>query len=177
MAAFVNSAEAQSQPSVPSLDTTAYALTAGNFSFVYLRLGNGDSLSNITITDTAGNSYQPGGNVAGRQFFFFAANCLGNATNVVHAAFTSNPFCHLVAASYSGMPAQVAFDVAALNQGAGGTTITVTPSSNYVEQLVLAAADLGSSGHSSIAPGVFTLLATGTYGPGVGSVASRPSWS
>ncbi len=171
--AFVNSAEAQSQPAVTSLDTTAYALTAGNFSHVFLRVGSNIALSDISaVTDTAGNTYVPGGAVstsAGRLFYFFAANCLGNGSNVVHAAFTSSAFCHLVASQWSGMPLSVGADVVALSQGAGGTTITINPSSNSLEQLVIIAADLANSGHSSISGGSFTLLASGTYGPGVGS--------
>lgn len=171
-ATFVNKSEAQSQPAVTSLDTPALALVAGNFSLVCFRCG-GVALADIAVTDTAGNTYQNGGYVltsaSGRLYFFYAANCLGHAANVVHVAFTSSAFVHATAAQFSGMPASVACDFAALNQGSGGTTISVTPSSIYADQLVIAAADLTSSGHSTIAPGVFTLLGTGTYGPGVGS--------
>lgn len=170
--AFVNKSEAQSQPAVTSLDSPALALVAGNFSLVCLRV-NGVALASITITDTAGNSYQNGGYVltssSGRLYYFFAANCLGHASNVVHAAFASSAFCHLTAAQFSGMPLGVASDFTGLNQGSGGTTISVTPSSTYLTQLVIAAADITTSGHSTIAPGGFTLLGTGTYGPGVGS--------
>lgn len=170
--AFVNKSEAQSQLAVASLDAPALALVAGNFSLAVLRV-DGVALSGITITDTAGNTYQNGGYVSsgssGRLYFFFAANCLGNASNVVHAAFGSSDFCHLTAAQFSGMPTTVASDFTALDQGAGGTTISVTPSSDYADQLAIASSDLTSSGHSTITPAAFTLLGSGTYGPGVGS--------
>lgn len=173
MAALVNSSEAQSQASVSSLDTSALAVTAGNFLHVYLRV-NSVALAAITITDTAGNTFKPGGYVTtsstGRLYFFFADNCLGHASNVVHAEFGSSDFCHLTQSHWSGMPPNVGVDFVGLDQGSGGTTISVTPSSFYADQLVIAAADLAGSGHSTITtPGDFTLLSSGTYGPGVGS--------
>ena len=168
---------------VSFLDTPAIAVTAGNFLSVVFRAGSGVDPANITVTDTAGNTYVLDGQVSAaapnsRLFAYSCRNCLGHPANVVHCAWTpARAFVALNVSQYSGMPVDIGVDVVSVSQPAGGTTATVTPSSAYTDQLVIVAADLTSSGHSNISPAVFTLLYQSTYDGGTPvGIGSHDVW-
>ncbi len=186
MASYVNGAGAQhffATTFSTSLDTPAIAVTAGNFLSVVLRIGAGCLPSEVTISDTAGNSWRLDGYVTdatdptSRFFAWSAPNCLGHPANVVHVTYPSRAFTAVNISQYAGMPATVGADVVSKAQAAGGTTIAITPGSAYADQLVILAVDLTNSGHSTPSPAAFTLLYQSTYDGGAPvGVGSHDVW-
>jgi hypothetical protein len=117
--------------SVTSITTGTFTSVAGNLIVVGLRINASDMTAVSSITDTAGNSYTPlTGTLAGAAGavtqLWYAKNVIGNASNVVTAAFSSSQantgICawHISGADASNPADQVAF--------ATGNSNTITSS-------------------------------------------------
>jgi hypothetical protein len=139
----------------------SYNQAAGNCIVVaggtYTGAGNDFS----TPTDTAGNTYALAlgpitvGNANVR--FYYAKNCLGNASNVITAHYNvSNQFCSIFAWDVAGVDLSNPIDVTASASGTSNSP-SVTISTLYANEAVIAFNEIGS-GYSTASAGTgFTL--------------------
>lgn len=153
--AFVNSNAASTAATpVTSLTSAAVSLTAGNlFVFAAINLPAGG-----TISDTAGNNFVSCGPAQNGIQFWYAKNCLGNASNKIMASFTSASYVAIFAAQYSGVATGSPIDVVPANAngtGTGTAMATASFSTGRANEVIVAVCD-GSDGANSAGSPNFT---------------------
>lgn len=149
-----------------SIATAPVSHTAGNFVVVAVRwaiLGSAVTLS--SITDTAGNTYTLAttyfsGSAADAVTIGYAANILGNASNVLTANFSNAGASYrgILACQFSGVATASPLDV--LISGATGTNNAPTSSSfttTNANDLIFIALDQGALGGNYTAGSGYTL--------------------
>ena len=111
--AYVNGATGSNVNGSPktSLSAAAFVATAGNTIIVGFR-----AMSNVTVTDTAGNTYYRvvhnyGATNIGDMSMFYAKNITGHASNVVTASGDSSGYLEICVAQYSGLDKVSPLDV------------------------------------------------------------------
>ncbi len=149
MITLINTATASdnSGSGITSLALPATSLTAGNTIIVSVRTGTQATI-NVTLGDTAGNSYsstpQVTGGSADKVQIFYCLNAKGNAANVVTVTTdNSSSFTNIISAQYSGI---LGFDTSASGTGTDSTLTSGTFTTSHANELIFSAGQVSAFG-------------------------------
>lgn len=156
---FVNAAAGFADGPSTIAVTPAWALTAGNHVFVYVRW-EGNASPTITVTDTAGNTYTAlsavwgGGQVAGQ--WFYCLNAKGSGGNNVAVTFnTGTPYKNVRAIELSGTAPTVTLTSA--SGSTGSLTLPGTVTDNAGSMLLIGSSTYNiDTGHGVSGLGTWT---------------------